>query len=217
MTSTLPGARAAGNHDELDSRFRGNGEQKDECGRLVAPPRRPVRPFRALVLLACIGALAACGFHLRQSAALPASMQRVHLAVDSHGDLQRLLARALEDSGVTLEDASGPGIVELKVPVAAFDTDLLSVSGYAKVTEYEVGYHVEFEVTGSDGKVLLPTQRLDMSREYSYDAGDAVGDTTEVEQIQRSLNADMVQAMLFRLQAAGHHSLAEPAPASTAR
>lgn len=174
------------------------------------------RPIRMPLLLACVLTLAACGFHLRQSAALPASMQRVHLVVDGRGDLQRNLARALEGSGVTLEDAGGPGIAELKVPVAAFRTDMLSVSGYARVTEYAVHYQVEFLVTDSAGQVLVPSQRIDMTREYSYDATNPVGDTTQVEEIQRSLNDDMVQAILFRLQAAGKHPLAVPAPASSA-
>jgi LPS-assembly lipoprotein len=175
------------------------------------------RPIRMPLLLVSVLALAACGFHLRQSAALPASMQHVHLVVDGRGDLQRNLARALEGSGVTLEDESGPGIAELKVPVAAFRTDMLSVSGYARVTEYAVHYQVEFLVTDHAGQVLVPSQRIDMSREYSYDATNPVGDTTQVEEIQRSLNDDMVQAILFRLQAAGKHPLAVPAPASSAR
>ena len=44
-------------------------------------------------LLVAVLLLAGCGFHLRQSVALPASMQRMHLSVNSRGDLQRNLAR----------------------------------------------------------------------------------------------------------------------------
>lgn len=171
--------------------------------------------FRAS-LLVCTLALSACGFHLRQSAALPTSMQRMHLTVNGGGSLQRDLARALGDSGVTLEDEGGPGIAELKIPVAAFDTDTLSVSGGARVTEYTVRYQVRFEVDDSNGQALVPQQRVDMSRDFSYDALNTVGTDAQVEEIRRSLNDDMVQAILFRLQAAGRHQLAEPAAASSA-
>ena len=170
--------------------------------------------FRA-PLLVCTLALSACGFHLRQSAALPASMQHLHLSVNGGGDLQRNLARAIEDAGVTLEDQGGPGVAELKVPVAQFGTDMLSVSGGARVTEFTVRYQVRFEVDDSSGQPLVAQQRIDMSRDYSYDATNTVGNSAQVEEIQRSLNDDMVQAILFRLQAAGRHTLAEPATASS--
>lgn len=173
------------------------------------------RLFRASLLL-CTLALSACGFHLRQSAALPTSMQRMHLTVSGGGSLQRDLARALEDSGVTIEDQGGEGIAELKIPVAAFSTDTLSVSGGARVTEYSVRYQVRFEVDDSNGQSLVAQQRIDMSRDFSYDALNTVGTDAQVEEIRRSLNDDMVQAILFRLQAAGRHQMAEPAPASSA-
>ncbi|MEI7037316.1 LPS assembly lipoprotein LptE [Fulvimonas yonginensis] len=167
-------------------------------------------------LLAAVLVLSACGFHLRQSAALPASMQRMHLSVNGGGDLQRNLARALESSGVTLEDEGGPGIAELKIPVAQFSTDMLSVSGGARVTEYAVNYQVRFEVDDGAGQPLVPQQRIDMSRSYSYDARNTVGNEAQVEEIRRSLNDDMVQAILFRLQAAAQHPQAAPAAASSA-
>ncbi|WP_424681138.1 LPS assembly lipoprotein LptE [Frateuria sp. YIM B11624] len=167
-------------------------------------------------LLVAVLALSACGFHLRQSAALPSSMQRVHLAVNGGGELQRNLARALEDSGATLEDESGPGVAELKIPLAAFDTDTLSVSGGARVTEYTIRYQVRFEVDDSNGQVLVPQQRVDMSRDFSYDATNTIGTDAQVEEIRRSLNDDMVQAILFRLQAAGRNQQAAPAAASSA-
>lgn len=146
--------------------------------------------------------LAGCGFHLRQSVALPASMQRIHLSVSSGGDLQRNLARALRESGVTIEDASQSGVAELKIPQASFSTDTLSISGASRVTEYAVHYEVRFSVTDTSGHVLLPEQQILMSRDYSYDATNTVGNDAQVEQIQRSLIDDMVQSIMFRLQAA---------------
>jgi LPS-assembly lipoprotein len=173
------------------------------------------RLFQASLLLATALALGACGFHLRENATLPPEMQRVHLTVNGGGELERHLTRALQTSGVTVEDDSGPGIAELRVPVAAFSTETLSAGGYVRITEYAVRYHVEFDVTDADGHPLLPVQRIDMSREYSYDASNTVGNESQVQELQRSLNDDMVQAILFRLQAASKHQLAEPASAAS--
>jgi LPS-assembly lipoprotein len=99
----------------------------------------------------------------------------------------------------------------LRVPVAAFSTETVSAGGYSRISEFAVRYQVQFEVTDAAGQVLVPSQRIDMSREYSYDATNTVGNASQVQEIQRSLNDDMVQAILFRLQAASTHPAAAAA------
>jgi LPS-assembly lipoprotein len=158
-----------------------------------------------LVSLLSVLALAACGFHLRGSAALPKGMERVHITVGGGGDFQRKLARALLASNVTLEDKSGPGIAELHVPAQNFTMQILTVNGAAQVTEFAVHYHVVFTATDSNGKTIVPTEAIDLQREFSYDAGQPVGTQAQVEQIQGSLIDDSVQAVLFRLQAVAKH------------
>ena len=172
------------------------------------------RMLRVALPLAAL-ALSACGFHLRRSVALPPAMSHVHLTVTGSNDLQRKLARALENANVTVEDDGGPGIAELHVPVATFGTQSLTQGGYVQITEYAVRMHTEFDLTGGDGKVLLPRQQIDMQHEYSYDSTDAVGNAAEVQQIEASLIDDTVQAIMFRLEAAGQHPQASAAPAST--
>ena len=172
------------------------------------------RMLRVVLLAACACALVACGFHLRKSAALPPAMSRVHLTVSGGGDLERGLTRALENAGVAVEDHAGPGVAELRVPVATFGTQSLTQGGYARITEYAVRYQVEFDASGADGKALVPHQRIDLQREYSYDSTDTVGNASQVQQIQRSLVDDMVQAIMFRIEAAGHHAQTAPAAAT---
>jgi LPS-assembly lipoprotein len=168
----------------------------------------------ALLLLSAIS-LAACGFHLRENVKLPASIQKIHI-VTGVGDFQRMLARALVVAGVDVKDEGGPGIAELRVPVANFSTDTLTAGGYARITEYAVRYNVRFSVIDGAGNVVLPLQTISMQREYSYDATNTIGNASEVNEIQQSLNQDMVQAILFRLQAASKHPIAAPSVASGA-
>ncbi|WP_233841341.1 LPS assembly lipoprotein LptE [Dyella sp. 2HG41-7] len=158
-----------------------------------------------LIALFPVLALAACGFHLRGSAALPQGMDRVHLTVSGNGDFQRKLARALLASNVTLEDNSGPGIAELRVPAQNFNVQMLTVNGVAQVTEFAVRFHVVFTASDSEGKVIMPNQSIDLQREFSYDAGQPIGTQSQMEQIQTSLIDDAVQAVLFRLQAVRKH------------
>jgi len=177
------------------------------------------RMLKISLLLTSALVLTACGFHLRQSVALPPSMQHIHLSVYGGGDLQRILDRALTASGVDVEEKPGPDIAELKITNARFSNDMLTISGYAQVTEYAVHYYVDFHVENGTGKMLLPPQSISMSRNYSYDSTNTIGSSGQVEEIQRGLNDDMVQAILFRLQAAekrAEQAKHEVAPASAA-
>ena len=169
------------------------------------------KSLRTAWVLVAVCTLAACGFHLRENVGLPAGMQRVHVAVIGNYPLQQRLVRALQTSGATVEDTAAPGIAELHVPVAVFTTETLSVGGYARVSEFAVHFQVQFDVTDAAGRTLVPNKRIDMSREYSYDATNTVGNASQVAAIELSLNDDMVQAILFRLQAAGRN--VSPAPA----
>jgi LPS-assembly lipoprotein len=177
---------------------------------------RMLKIFSLLSVLA----LAACGFHLRGSAALPKGMERVHITVGGNGDFQRKLARALLASNVVLEDKGGPGIAELHVPAQNFTINTLTVNGVAQVTEFAVRYHVVFSATDANGKTLVPSESIDLQREYSYDASQPVGTQSQMEQIQGSLIDDAIQAVLFRLQAVARHGEAAaekavgPLPAS---
>ena len=172
------------------------------------------RPFQMALLLVSTMVLVACGFHLRENVKLPASIQKVHIATGV-GDFQRMLARSLGLAGVDVKDEGGTGIAELSVPVAAFSTDTLTAGGYSRITEYAVRYNVTFSVTDGAGNVVLPPQNISMQREYSYDATNTIGNASEVTEIQRSLNEDMVQAILFRLQAASKHPTVPAATSST--
>jgi LPS-assembly lipoprotein len=158
-----------------------------------------------IVSLLSVLALAACGFHLRGSAALPKGMERVHITVGGGGDFQRKLARALLASNVVVEDKPGTGIAELHVPAQNFQVQVLTVNGAAQVTEFAVRFHVVFTASDGTGKTVVPMETIDLQREFSYDASQPVGTQSQMEQIQASLIDDAVQALLFRLQAVAKH------------
>lgn len=164
-----------------------------------------------LFLVVVLGlSLAACGFHLRRSAQLPSGMQKVHLEVSGNSAFGRALARALDVSGATVVKVPGTGVAELRVPVARFGSNAVAVTGEGRVSEYALDLHVRFTVVDAHGKTLVPEQDARLSREYTYDASQAIGRSTQVQAIRQSLIDEMVQSVMFRLQAAAAHA----APAS---
>lgn len=172
------------------------------------------RSLRIALVLAAVALVSACGFHLRQTAALPPGMKKIHLTVASGGQLERQLSRALSNSDVEIVDHAAVDAADLVITSNTFRTDSLTVSGTARVTEYAVRYHVDFYAKAGDGTIIIPPQSVDMSREFSYDATNTIGTASQTEELQRSLIGDMVQSILFRLQAAGAHPAAAAQPTS---
>lgn len=184
---------------------------------------------RLLTLMTCgvgVALLSACGFHLRQSAPLPAPMQQqVYLNVSGGGELPRDLARALNARRVQVLDQAAPGVAELDV-AAQFRTDVLTSTGFARVGEYAVRYHVDVSLKDGNGAVVLPQQGIDLSHEFTFDPFQAIGTVAQTEVIERDLTREMTDAIMRRLEAAGrkgtlvppaneNESMSIPAGAST--
>jgi len=149
--------------------------------------------------------LAGCGFHLRREAQMPAAMQRVHIDIaDPSSALARDLAKALARSGVQVVDAGASDVALLKISVNTLATDVLSVGGTARANEYALRHHVEFEVLDAAGTALLPKQTIELSREFTFDATQALGVAAETDLLSRELERDMVQTILRRLEALAH-------------
>lgn len=166
--------------------------------------------LQTILCVAGIGMLSACGFHLRQSAALPQPMQQqVYLNVTGGGELPRDLARALNARKVDVLNASAPGVAELDV-TAQFRTDVLTSTGFARVGEYAVRYHVDFSLKDGTGAVVLPQQGIDLSHEFTFDPFQAIGTAAQTEVIERDLTREMSDAILRRLEAAGRKGTLVP-------
>lgn len=169
----------------------------------------------ALLCIACMLALAGCGFHLRGSAALPAVMQQqVYLQVSGGGEFPRSLAAALRASKVNVLDTSTEGVATLAVPVAAFGSRMLTSGAVQRVGEYVVTFNVQFTLTDAQGKTIVPMQTISLSHEFAIDQTQFSAITSETEAIQRSLVREMTDAVMRRLEAQAR--LGTPTAASSA-
>lgn len=161
--------------------------------------------LRRLPLVLCAAAalvIAGCGFHLRKEANLPSSMKKVHVqGADPTSPLGKELAKALPRSGTEVVDTVEPGVAVMNITGNSFSTDVLSVGGNARATEYSLRYHVEFEVQDAGGTALLPKQTIELSRDFTFDASQALGVAAEVDLLTQELQRDMVQTILRRLEA----------------
>mgnify|MGYP000284807275 CR=1 FL=1 len=76
-----------------------------------------------------------------------------------------------------------------------------SVSGTARVTQYEMTYGVRYRVTDGKGTELVPTQWVDRLEVYSVDRNNIVGSSEEQSLLQREMREDILQQILRTLAA----------------
>ena len=169
-----------------------------------------LRRLSTATLAALLLLVAGCGFHLRKEAELPASMKKVHIQIgDPSSPLAKDLKKALPRSGTEIVETVEPDVAVMNITANAFSTEVLSVSGTARASEYSLRYHVEFDVQDAAGTALLPKQTIELSREFTFDANQALGVAAETDLLTQELERDMVQTILRRLEA-----LARAAPAA---
>lgn len=149
-------------------------------------------------------AVSACGFHLRGDVALAPQLARIHIqGGDPYDPLVRELTRALTSAGSAVVADAAEATAVLQIVRNAADRRVLSVQTTGKVQEYELYQTLEFRVRDAAGRELLDVQRLELTRDYLYDASDVLGKAGEEETLRRDMRRDLVRLTLLRLEALG--------------
>jgi len=152
--------------------------------------------------------LSACGFQLRQSQALPASLSPLRMEiVDPYSDLGGDLGEALQRAGLALSEggASGP-VARLQISRDEVGLAPLTIGTSGRVQEYALRYVVQISLTDVDGGVVLPRQEIELSRDYAFDTAESLGSPGEEEVVREELRRDMVAAIMRRIEAAARPS-----------
>ena len=157
--------------------------------------------MRAFLLLT-ITLLAGCGFHPREAAQLPAALQELRIEVaDPFSPIGQELGRSLLRAGAHLHEDAAAKVAVLRIHADSIGTTPLSVSGSARVQEYQVTHRIEFEVLAADGTVLVARNSIERHRDYRFDETQALGAAAEDELARKELRRDTVAALLRRIEA----------------
>lgn len=156
---------------------------------------------RLLVLLCLLAVLSACGFQPRGKLAVASGLGPVKVVTDDpYSPLAQGLSTALLRAGAEAALEGQPSAT-LRIRSESLGTRPLSVDRNAQVREFQTRYRVVFDVVDAAGKARVASQQIELSREYTYDAGAAAGSPAEQELLQQELRRDMQAAILRRLDA----------------
>ena len=156
--------------------------------------------LRAVVGLAAVGLVSgACGFHLQGRAPLPVDLATTQvMAEDPQTDFVQGLRRALIASGGKLTNRSDDATGTVRIQKDIVTQKILSVSANNTPREFELTYTVEFSVDGA-GVELLPSQKVSVTRNYSFDETRLLAKENEEAIIREGMARDLVAIVMRRL------------------
>ena len=156
------------------------------------------------LLLACVTLmLPGCGWRLQGTAKLSETMARTYVeADDRYTDFNRALRDSLRASGVRVTDSRRDATAIVRILRDESGQRVLSVSARNTPEEYEVFYQVEYSVarlaqTG-DAELIEP-QRIELTRDYSYDATAVLAKQREEAVLREALARDLAALVVRRL------------------
>jgi LPS-assembly lipoprotein len=143
----------------------------------------------------------ACGYHLRGAIDLPAGMKNVYLEGGS-AQLRDQFNRAMEISSVPL--ASSPETAGIIVRI--FDEDsqrrVLSLGSGGTANDFELSYHIDFEVVDAKDKVLSARQPIEIKREYFNNQLAVIAKDNEETVIRNEMYQQAVRTIVNRARVA---------------
>jgi len=143
--------------------------------------------------------LAACGFELRRAPELrfktiqlvgfrPRSPLAEELRMNLNASTTTRVVESAAQAEVVLE-----AIDDVRDKVVAAST------AAGQITEFTVRGRFKFRVRGVNGKELIPTTELSLTRDMTYTEKDALGKEQEEAFLQRSMQTDIVAQVMRRL------------------
>jgi LPS-assembly lipoprotein len=156
-------------------------------------------PTRVLLFATLLSALAGCGWQLQGRTRLPEAMSVTYVdAKDRYSDFTRALQVHLQASGARLVDQPASATASIRVLRDESGQRVLSVSGRNTPEEFEVYYIIEYSVNAGATE-LLPRQRLELTRDYSYDQAAVLAKQREEVMLREALARDLAAQVLRRV------------------
>ncbi|HDZ56707.1 MAG TPA: hypothetical protein ENI17_08325 [Pseudomonas xinjiangensis] len=157
------------------------------------------RPLYVLtyLLLGVTLFLSGCGFQLRGTGVDSIKLEQIRLSSNEiNSPIYRQLRDTLEAEGVEVTDTAR---YHLQLLESRNERSALSYTGRASAAEIEIRQYLTFQITDTEGRVLIGPETLTTQRVYINDRDNIVGTGEEEDLLIREMRQDMTRQMLFRL------------------
>jgi LPS-assembly lipoprotein len=152
-------------------------------------------------MVAACALLASCGFQLRGQSEY--SFRSVYVNAPGQPAFANELRRLLAGSGTaSVVEAPKDAQVIVDVTLIADDKQVLSLSPGGRAQEYALAKAIHFRVRDPEGREWLKPDEIVVRRTYTYDDSQRLAREIQEQRLLREMQADAVQQIVRRLQAA---------------
>ena len=154
-----------------------------------------------LILLIAAFLLSSCGFQLRGTATLPFNTLYVDAPTASlfATQLRRVIGFG---SQTRITNNQAEADATLQVVSELREKEILSLSAGGRVRELQLRYRVQYLVYDKNKAPIAPPGEILLRRDYSFNDQEQLSKESEEALLYRDMQADAVQQLIRRLQAA---------------
>ena len=144
--------------------------------------------------------LSACGFRLRGAVEVPPELKVVYISgVGEFAPLTQELKKVLQRSGTRVLSSQADAQSIISIANENLRKRVLSVDTQGRAAEYELIYSFLFDVKKADGEVIVPQQKIDLSRDFRFDPNNVLAKDAEEVQIRKDMISFAVRQMMRRI------------------
>ncbi len=167
--------------------------------------------MRTLLLVILVVTLGGCGFHLRGRAQLPPAMAVTYIAYPQAPGTQPsplvpVLARILRANGVKIATNPKAARATLDIIGDGSRRRTLATDQSGNVRETELIYEVTYRVNLPDGSIIVPSDKIRISRNIVYPETQVLGRFEGEQMTLREMINDAAYSIVRRIQALSRHS-----------
>jgi LPS-assembly lipoprotein len=157
---------------------------------------------RRLFLFLPVLLASGCGFQLRGAPEWPPELTPIYIeGLGVRNPLYLILAQRLRGAGVEVLSSRSPEAAVLQVLSVGEERRVLSVTGAARISEYELSRVLETALRIPGEPEAVPLGRLQANRVYVFDAASVLSQREREEELARAMDRDLVRLLQLRVQA----------------
>ena len=138
-----------------------------------------------IVALLSMGLITSCGYTMRGSLNLPASLSDISVYSSKYSVLVNSINETLINSGINVTNSNDKTLHRIVVLSERFNRRQLSMSISGRVNEYELIYDVQYEINLPNEKNLLDS--ITLYRDYSFDENNVMGNSDREDDIKSEM------------------------------
>lgn len=156
----------------------------------------------SFILLLCISALTACGFHLRGHIELPEQFSPLYVeSKNLNSELLRDLKNLLRNNNIATATSRSGASTFIDIIDEKRSRRVLSVDSRGRVSEYELSLKIKYRLRGKNISEI--DNALHLTRDLLFDPDTVLAIDYEQEVLYRDMNRDAARLILQKLTAVG--------------